>query len=288
MRLVKLFIPVIILTFLYLGCGDSNVASKNDQATTDDGSWFVLTKEDVSNGEHHINHLKTFGKYVAGYNFEILRAIDTVQAHAMNGGGYFIGKDSIPTESPVGYDLHLFGKSLITPPRTTSYCSGSSYAAFIEALNFILKNKADSLSADRLEAMRMQEPDGGRRNDWIKYWGIWNADGFGSEYALEQYSGMGKSIKPNQARPGDFVNISWKSGNGHSVIFLGWYKNDEGKKNMVYWSSQTGTNGYGDQIVSLDRIKNVKFVRLTNPENLFIFNINQAVNKDVPGDMINW
>ncbi|HEX2962392.1 MAG TPA: hypothetical protein VHO43_11410 [Ignavibacteriales bacterium] len=250
--------------------------------------WLILQKKDLAKGTYHTEHYKIFKKYAKGYNLEVLKAIDKVQSHAMNGGGYFIGKDSVPTESPAYYEVKLFNKSLITPPRHSSYCSGSSYSAFIEALNMILAKKDKKLSPERLEALRMQEPDGGRREDWIKFWGIWNADGFGSQYAMVQYAGMGENVKPEDARPGDFVNISWKTGIGHSVIFLGWYMDENSNKNMVYWSSQKSTNGYGDQVVSLEKIKEIKIVRLTKPENLFKFDVNQKVNKDVPGDKIAW
>ncbi|MGE5351803.1 MAG: hypothetical protein ACM3P0_06950 [Acidobacteriota bacterium] len=250
--------------------------------------WLILQKKDLAKGTYHTDHYKIFKKYTSGYNLEVLKAIDKVQSHAMDGGGYFIGKDSVPTESPTYYEVKLFNKSLITPPRHSSYCSGSSYSAFIEALNVILAKKDKKLTSERLEALRMQEPNGGRREDWIKFWGIWNADGFGSQYAMVQYAGMGEEVKPENARPGDFVNISWKTGIGHSVVFLGWYVDENNNKNMVYWSSQKSTNGYGDQVVSLERIKDVKIVRLTKPENLFKFDINQKINKDVPGDQINW
>ncbi len=250
------------------------------------GKWLFLDKADIGNSTQNTEHFKTFGKYTSGYNLDVLKAIDLVQKHAMDGGGYFIGIDSIPTESPVGYELKLFNHSLINPPRKTSYCSGSSYSVFIEALNLILKDKKDKLDQDRIEALRMQEPDGGRREDWVKFWGIWNADGFGSEYALVQYSKMGKIIKPEEARPGDFINISWKSGIGHSVVFLGWYIDENNKKYIAYWSSQKSTNGFGDQMSSLTKVKSVKVVRLTAPENLFNFNINETIDKDVPGDEV--
>ena len=103
------------------------------------------------------------------------------------------------------------------------------------------------ISPERFEAMRMQELDGGRREDWVKFWGLWNADGPGCHYALVQYSGAGSEIAPIHARPGDFMNINWKSGLGHSVVFLGWHKDSEGKKHVLFWSSQMGTNGLGDQ-----------------------------------------
>ncbi|MDZ7263095.1 MAG: hypothetical protein ONB16_00830 [candidate division KSB1 bacterium] len=235
----------------------------------------------------HLQHEEFFGKYVHGINRAVLKGIDIVQAHAMDGGGYFTGKDSIPTESPVYYNLCLFGQPLIDVPRHSSYCSGATYAAFIEAINLLLADQARRLSPERLEALRMQEPDGGRREDLVKFWGYWNADGFGNHFALVQYSRMGEMIKPAQLRPGDFVNISWKSGLGHSVIFLAWVL-DDGERKMLYWSSQRATNGYGDQLVSLDRIKEIKAVRLSRIQNLFTFDINQPVTLEVPGDVIDW
>lgn len=256
--------------------------------SSDDGRYFVLSRTSLPSAiPQHLQHEEFFGKYVHGINRAVLKGIDIVQAHAMDGGGYFTGKDSIPTESPVYYNLCLFGQPLIDVPRHSSYCSGATYAAFIEAINLLLADQARRLSPERLEALRMQEPDGGRREDLVKFWGYWNADGFGNHFALVQYSRMGEMIKPAQLRPGDFVNISWKSGLGHSVIFLAWVL-DDGERKMLYWSSQRATNGYGDQLVSLDRIKEIKAVRLSRIQNLFTFDINQPVTLEVPGDVIDW
>jgi len=253
----------------------------------DDRHYLALKESDLEHGAHHTLHAQTFGSYSNGLNLAVLQAIDIVQSHAMDGGGYFVGKDSIPTESPVCYDLTLFGLPLIKAPRPHSYCSGSSYSAFIEALNILMPDGGRKLSLDRFEALRMQEPDGGRREDMIKAWGYWNADGFGTHFSLVQYLKMGKSIKPAQLRPGDFVNISWKSGLGHSVIFLGWVQQDTVKK-MLYWSSQRASNGYGDQLVPLSRIKEIKAVRLTEPSALFDFDPQGRIDVKIPGDLIDW
>ena len=104
-------------------------------------NWFIINEADLAGGTHNIRHAEIFGKYVDGYNLEILKAIDTVQSKAKDGGGYFIGLKVDPPESPIGYDLKIFDKPLIKHTRPTSYCSGSTYAAFIEALNSILKGK---------------------------------------------------------------------------------------------------------------------------------------------------
>ncbi len=285
---MKLPVRTILLLLLASISLAQNGAPKLE-ATRDNGEWFLLNKADIAAGAHHTRHAEIFGKYVQGYNDYALRAIDKVQATAMDGGGYFIGIKAVPTESPIGYKLKLFDRPLLEPPRTTSYCSGSTYAAFIEQLNLIFsKKERKKLSDERYEAIRMQEENGGRREDTIKFWGKWNDDGFGSHYALVQYAKMGEEIKPPQARPGDFINISWVKGGGHSVVFLGWYQDENGQKNIVYWASQTRTNGFGDEVIPLERIKEIKAVRLIHPENLFKFEVNAPVQRYIPGDKIAW
>lgn len=272
----------------------------HDTATGDDGTWYVVGDERLPDNAQHTEHLARFGGSIGGYNRLVLEGIDAAQLSAMDGGGYFIGVTADPPESPIGYGLSLLGEPLLDPPRQTSYCSGVTYTAFIEALNLrhdsteagrhkdAGDDQAPTLDPVRAEAMRMQEPDGGRREDGVKFWGHWNDDGFGSQFALVQYAGMGEEVTPNRARPGDFMNISWAKGGGHSVIFLGWHRDADGGKHLLYWSSQKGTHGMGDQLVPLSRIREVKVVRLTDPDKLFEFDPVQSVNRQVPGDPIDW
>ena len=277
--MIRMYYAVIIIAFfVFISCDQ-----QKGNNITKEGNWLLLKKTDISSGSHNTNHLKIFGKYTSSYNKAVLDAIDKVQATAPDGGGYFTGVKADPPESPIGYDLPLLGKKLLHLKRKTSYCSGATYSAFVESLNEILKDKSDSLSGDRLEALKIQEINGGRREDGVKFWGKWNDDGFGNDYALVQYSNIGKIIKPEDARSGDFMNISWKNGHGHSVVFLGWYLDKNERLNAVYWSSQKGTNGLGDDIVPVDKIKEVLIVRITNPENIFKFDVNKKVNRNVPG-----
>ncbi len=290
MRTKKLFYaPLVFALFLSFFSGAEENQNANLSPTPDDGEWFFLKNEDIPKERYHTRHSEIFGKYVTGYNSYVLKGVDKVQETAPQGGGYFIGIKSTPTESPVGYPLNLFGLPILTPPRTTSFCSGSSYAAFIEALNLILPDGAKRLSLERFEAMRMQEPDGGRRDDGVKFWGHWNADGLATHFAMVQYSGMGDAIEPKRARPGDFMNILWKKGLGHSVVFLGWIppKEPGAEMGIAYWSSQAESNGFADVYsTSVSLVKSVKTVRLTKPENIFQFNVNQPVEKNIPGDPI--
>src|ERR1700753_32404 len=110
-----------------------------------------------------------YGTDAPGFNINVLKACDAVQTTAMEGGGYFIGVKANPPESPIGYDLKLFGKPMLAAPRKSSYCSGASYTAFVEALNFQFTDGLSRMSNQRIEAMRMQEPDGARRDDGVKF-----------------------------------------------------------------------------------------------------------------------
>jgi len=237
---------------------------------------WTLAAQDVQSavhgGGHHVLHFELFNKYSAWpLNHAVLMAIDRLQQEAPDGGGYFTGPRAKPAESPVGFPLFLGGVHLNpSRKRTTSFCTGASYAAFIMALN-MRYGGGFHISPERMETLMMEEPGGGRREDGVKFWGRWNADDFGVYYALAQYSGMGTPIPPEQARAGDFMTIGWKDNKSHSAVFLGWYLDAKLGPSMLIWSSQESTNGMGDYRVALSRVKGVKFVRLTNPEAIATF-----------------
>jgi hypothetical protein len=253
---------------------NAQITKENLHVSPQSNRPFLLNNTDLIN-LNHTNLCNIFAQYITGYNLYVLKAIDHIQRKFQDGGTYFTGIKSNPPESPIGYNLKFMGKELLNAPRTSSYCSGATYTAFIECMNLIL----DSVHLDsiRYDAIRMQEWDGGRREDGIKLWGNWNADGYGSYDALVSYSGIGIEIKPEEAIPGDFMNISWKSGNGHSVVFLGWHK-EKDQTSLVYWSSQKSTNGLGIVEVNIDKIKDVVLVRITEPENILSFNPSNKVD----------
>ena len=219
---------------------------------------------------YHISHLRKFGFQSPGINRVVLRAVDIVQSTEPDGGGYFIGVKADPPESPIGYRVTLFDRPLLSPPRCSSYCSGATYAVLMTALGLLLPPSRPPISESILEAVRMQEPDGSRREDTVKLYGWWNADGPGSLYALCGFSQMGIRVSPKDALPGDFCNINWVKGPGHSVVFLGWEPTAEGEPGMRFWSSQASTNGLGDKTVPVSSIAGFVFTRLTAPEKLAV------------------
>jgi hypothetical protein len=90
----------------------------------------------------------------------------------------------------------------------------------------------------------------------------------GPEDALVSF-GMGKKIEPDDALPGDFVQLWRNDKSGHSVIFVAWAKDREGKTvGIHYWSTQTATKGiafaaeaFGTKSKTMDRA-HVTFTRL--------------------------
>jgi hypothetical protein len=236
----------------------------------------VIYKSTGSLPRKHTSHEKIFSVKAFDYNRYILRAIDKIQGQAINGGGYYTNKQDKSKESPVGYSLKIFSHPLINPPRSTSYCTGITFAAFIEALNLIYPKGGTRLTLDRYEALRMQEMNGARREDFVKVWGNWNTQ-WGVPYVMIKYLQMGKIVSQREARPGDFINILFKGGGGHSAIFLGWYKNENGETQLLYWSSQPETNGISDHSVPTSRISRLAIVRLTNPGKIFSFDVSKKI-----------
>lgn len=240
----------------------------------------------IPSDTYHLSHARRYGADVPAFNRLVLRGVDIVQSHQCTGGGYFIGIKAQPTESPIGYELQLGNQSLLAPPRTTSFCSGASYSAFIEAMNLYMRVESRAIPANTLEALRMQEADGGRREDCVKAWGWWNADGFGNHFCLVQLMKAGERVTPKQAMAGDFLNISWKNGHGHSTVFLAWESNADGRRGVRYWSSQTSTNGLGDAWAPFDDIESVCLVRCTKPDKALDFDPGGPVDRKIVGDKL--
>lgn len=143
-------------------------------------------------------------------------------------------------------DLYLDGKRVMKgEPKHRSYCCGMTLEVFLEAYKTWLKEHG----GDRAS---MVSPDKWRQFESL--WFVREVNGPGPSAALEEFK-LGRTIEPNEALPGDFIQI-WrtlkegrKSPSGHSVIFLDWVKDNGGKVTGIkYWSSQPGTDGIGERV----------------------------------------
>lgn len=138
-----------------------------------------------------------------------------------------------------------------------SYCCGFTFEVFLRAMR--LRNKQKGLDPDDFHGMTF--------TDLFNLLQIWYIEGAGDSPAKGiEYYGLGKIIDNwEDAKPGDFGDISRDNKTGHSIVFIGWVRDAEGKiVGMDYFSSQGGGVGPKTEFFSDTGGKMLrKWVRLT-------------------------
>ena len=120
-----------------------------------------------------------------------------------------------------------------------SYCCGFTFEVFVRAMK--LRNIQKGLDEDDFNGMTF--------NDLFNALQLWYIEGKGDseERAISSY-GLGHSVTNlEEAKPGDFLSYSTTPPGGHSVIFLGWLRDENNKIiGFKYFSSNlSGTHGVG-------------------------------------------
>jgi hypothetical protein len=120
-----------------------------------------------------------------------------------------------------------------------SYCCGYTFEAFVRAMK--LRNTQKGLDPDDFNGMTF--------GDLFNMLQLWYIEGTGDseERGITAY-GLGHAITDlEQVRAGDFLSYSTTPPGGHSVIFIEWNRNDQGKiVGFKYFSSNlSGTHGVG-------------------------------------------
>ena len=117
-----------------------------------------------------------------------------------------------------------------------SYCCGFTFEVFVRAMK--LRNVQNGLDPDEFNGMSF--------NDLFNALQLWYIEGTGDseKRAITSY-GLGTAITNlDDARPGDFLSYSTTPSGGHSVIFLGWLRDENNKiVGFKYFSSNLSTNG---------------------------------------------
>lgn len=120
-----------------------------------------------------------------------------------------------------------------------SHCSGITFEVFFKAMQE--RNRALGLSPDDFNGMTFAD-----LKDFQMLWYVAAGDKKSSNLAvaIAKY-GLGKQIHDwEAAKSGDFLDLSRTNNTGHSVVFLNWVRDDNGKIiGLHYWSSQGSTNG---------------------------------------------
>jgi hypothetical protein len=120
-----------------------------------------------------------------------------------------------------------------------SYCCGYTFEVFLRAMK--LRNIQKGLDPDDFNGMTF--------SDLFNMLQLWYIEGKGdSEQRGITCYGLGRAITNfDDVHPGDFLSYDAAPSGGHSVIFIDWLRNDEGKiTGFKYFSSNlSGTHGVG-------------------------------------------
>ena len=119
-----------------------------------------------------------------------------------------------------------------------SYCCGFTFEVFVRAMK--LRNIQAGLEADDFNGMTF--------NDLFNALQLWYIEGTGDseKRAIVGY-GLGRAVTNfEDARPGDFLSHSSTPSGGHSVIFMGWLRDENNKiVGFRYFSSNLSSNSIG-------------------------------------------
>jgi hypothetical protein len=144
-----------------------------------------------------------------------------------DGGGYEWKGTGVPE------DVHFGDTTILTKGKAT-YCSGFTFAVVWKAAG-----ERGLLSGKSLEDIRTFQ----------RYWYGSTKESAETQcaFALEQL-GIGRQVKPEEARPGDFLQLWRLNKSGHSVVFLEWITEGNKPIGVKYRSTQKLTDGIGDRV----------------------------------------
>lgn len=136
-------------------------------------------------------------------------------------------------------DVTVAGRLLMRgEPERRTFCCGLTLEVFVRAYEQWLERHDVT-------------PSPALGEDWDEFkrnWFVLEVNGPGPSLALEK-AGLGRTIEPEEALPGDFVQLWRRNGSGHSVIFLDWVREKDGLiKGFRYWSTQPGTEGISENV----------------------------------------
>lgn len=185
-----------------------------------------------------------------------------------HGGGYAVSSDaatklvsstSLKSDAPV---------IQVAPEKAQpSFCSGATYLVFLGVVSELQTNYRLPLPEEASKALLVK-----RQADGVGVWGRWNANGPGTAKVFHDL-GIGINFTDfAKAKPGDFMKIWWNDGigsteRGHSVIYLGSSKEQDGTEVVKFWSSNLEV-GFSEKTIPKSKIVRVLFSRLEDPSRL--------------------
>lgn len=169
----------------------------------------------------------------------VLKVID---AYPLGTGEYSYRCKPLEYDKYLGVTQNLFYQGRIVArahPNGTrcSYCCGLTFEILYRAMK--LRNMQKGIDPDNFNNMSFYD-----LFNLLQLWYIEGEDD-SPQKGIEFY-GLGKKITNwDEAKSGDFCDFSRNNSSGHSVIFIRWVKNPEGKiTGLEYFSSNSRGVGY--------------------------------------------
>jgi len=133
-------------------------------------------------------------------------------------------------------------------PQGRCHCSGLTFEVFLRAWERRCK------AADR--PYRILDWDLAQVRRFRTQWFGTSGDRATLHTALTK-NGLGHRITDwEKAKPGDFVQLWRHGGSGHSCIFRGWTRDEDGTiVGLRYWSTQKSSKGIGERTEPLAKLK---------------------------------
>ncbi len=175
----------------------------------------------------------------------VLKVID---AYPLEAGAYPYRCKPLEYDVYLGTTQNLYYKgqrvTKAHPDNTrSSYCCGLTFEVFVRTMQ--LRNIQKGLDPDDFNGMTFRD-----LFNMLQFWYI-EGKGDSPQKAIEYY-GLGRKITDwEEAKPGDFCDFSRNNKTGHSVIFIGWERDPEGKiVGMEYFSSNSRGVGFQTEYFS--------------------------------------
>lgn len=168
--------------------------------------------------------------------------LDVISTYSLGKGEYpYLLNNDFENYNGVTEDLYYKGELILKANPAgdrASNCTGISFEVFFKAMQ--KRNKELGIAVDDFNSMSKDE-----LFDMALTWFV--AKGPKSEsnlaVAIEKY-GLGTRINNlEDARPGDFIDLSRENNSGHAVVFIDWIRKDSKIIGLKFWSSQGSTDG---------------------------------------------
>ena len=233
-------------------------SSGGNQALADDASGGIKSDEGSSTGTKGSGEdsAETGGSAAfRSFNQLVLDAIKTYD----DGKYPYILNNDYANYNGVSEDIiykgQVFLKAHPSGNRAT-HCVGITFEVFFKAMQ--AWNRQAGLPGDDINGLSFDE-----LYEFMLTWYVANGSKEQSNVAAAVESfGLGKRISSMEdARPGDFMDISRENNTGHTVVFINWIYDNGRIVGLRYWSSQESTGGiaYRTEYFNVKRSDGTKY-----------------------------